>query len=172
MNNTAPGAVASSRTHPAIIVAAIALTVLALVGVAALTGYLPIAKSFTSPMNVASPAQSQGTVPGDSLSSQYGGGSTDTVAESPEPAKAEPAKPEPVKVEEPAVAPQPPQATAAPAPKPAPKPAPPKTVVAKAQPAPPASYSQPGPSTPNYSETNARAAVATSTPASPPPPAP
>jgi outer membrane lipoprotein SlyB len=84
MNSTSPGAVAPSRTHPAVIVAAIAITVFALVGVAALTGYLPLAKSFSTPVNVASPAQQQATVPADTLLQ-------------PEPAKIEtPKAPEPV----------------------------------------------------------------------------
>jgi uncharacterized protein YcfJ len=67
MNSPSPGAVGPSRTHPVIIVAAIAVIVFAAVGAAALTGYLPIAKSFTNPLNTASPAQQQGTVPPDSM---------------------------------------------------------------------------------------------------------
>lgn len=159
MNSTAPGAVAPSRTHPAIIVAAIAVTVLAAVGVAALTGYLPMAKSISTPVNIASPAQQQGTVPGDSLLPQIAGGPATSAGASPAPMQAEPAK----------IAP--PKAAAAPAPKPAPA----KPVVAKAPPAPaapPASYAQSGPSTPNYSDPSPRTVVAATAPTPVPPPAP
>lgn len=160
--NASPGAVAPSRTHPAIIVAAIAVTVFAAVGAAALMGYLPIAKSFSNPMNVASPAQQQGTVPGDSL-----------MQTAPAPI----AQPEPARIEPPKAAePVPPKPAVAPMPVPAPRPVAAKAPVVRAQPAPaapPMARATTGPSTPNYSDPAPRAVVAASTPAPvAPPPAP
>lgn len=54
--NPAPGAVRSG-THPAIIVAAVAVAAFAVVGVAALMGWLPNASSVTTPASVAMPSQ-------------------------------------------------------------------------------------------------------------------
>jgi outer membrane lipoprotein SlyB len=83
--NPAPGAVRSG-THPAIIVAAVALTAFAVVGTAALMGWLPSASSVTTPASSAMPSQQ---VSG-GVASEY------TVPELPaEPApKAEPTAPE------------------------------------------------------------------------------
>ena len=176
MNNPSPGAVGPSRTHPAIIVAAIAVTIVAAVGAAALTGYLPMAKSFTNPLNTASPAQQQGTVPPDSMVQ-----ATAPAAPQPEPAKIDPPKaPEPAPIEAPkaAAAPQPMPPAA-----PAPRAASAKPSLAVAQPpppSPPASYGSSRPSAPNYSDPAPRNysdpaprnVVAANAPAPLPPPAP
>jgi outer membrane lipoprotein SlyB len=145
--NPTPGAVRSGA-HPAIIVAAVAVTAFAVVGTAALMGWLPSASSVTTPASVAMPSQQ---VSG-GVASEY------SVPELPaEPApKAEPTAPE-VRTSQTKTA-------AKPAPSPVPEVGSSQTKTA--------SKPQAQPSTPVYRESAPSPPVVASSPASSPAPAP
>jgi len=89
--NASPGAASGSRTHPAIIVAAVAVAAFAIVGIAAFMGWLPGAASVTTPAGLAPGQQVSGGV-----ASEY------PVPQAPEPAVDKPAA---KAIEKPAAAP-------------------------------------------------------------------
>jgi len=102
-------ATAPSRLHPLVAVAAVAVTVLSLTGIAAMLGYLPMSQSATPAETVAAPANVAAVPPAPTLAPPQAASETRPVEKLAEKPAAKPA-PKPV-----AKAPQPAAPSAAPA---------------------------------------------------------